>query len=167
MPVRLGLADPTGAPWGTDRFDRMVSGTARRRVAFRLARHSPLPAPKAQRRSKILHPEGLGHRHRLPGRIIMELGQPDNQALRRGHPSPRGRVAIGDVLEKCLWVDRLATLPIEHGEDTADPRVEIKRASVAADLTIDGALDSQWFESHALRPIFPTLHGPGRGIGQA
>src|SRR5690349_23035603 len=100
------LADPTGAPWGTDRFDRMVSGTARRPVAFRLARHSPLPAPKTQRRPKILHREGLGHRHRLPGGVILILRQPHNQPLRRGHPAARGRVSVGDVLQEGLWVDR-------------------------------------------------------------
>src|SRR6266852_378225 len=105
-----GLPRPPRSGWRTGRLGRMDPGTARRPVAFRLARHPPLPAPEAQRRPKVLHREGLGHRHRLPGGVILVLRQPDDQSLGLGHSPARGRVSVGDVLEEGIWVDRLATL---------------------------------------------------------
>src|SRR6266404_1249303 len=159
-----GLPRPPRSWWRTGRLRRMDPGTARRPVAFGLARHPPLPAPEAQRRTKVLHCEDFGHQHRLPRGVIMIFRQPDDQSLGRGHPSARGRVPVGDVLEEGLWVDRLATLPIEDCQYVADARVQVKRAGVAADLAVYRPFDGQRFEGDALRPVFPALHRPSRGI---
>ena len=48
-------------------------------------------------------------------------------ALRGCEETKISRVAVGDVLEKGLRIDRPTALPIEHGEDTADARIEIER----------------------------------------
>ena len=105
----------------------------------------------------------LEGRQHLLGALIDEVIIGDNQVEIRGVLPGRSYPPTGAGNRP----KPLATLPIEYREDTADARVEIEGAGVAADLAVDRAFDGQRFQGHALRPILPALHCPGRGIRQA
>jgi hypothetical protein len=80
------------------------------RISGRLPVHRPLPAPEAQGGEKILQREGRRHRHHLPGWVIEVLREPDDEALGGGEAGACRGMAIGEVLEERLRVDRLGAL---------------------------------------------------------
>jgi hypothetical protein len=79
-------------------------------IAVRLPVHRPLPAPEAEGSEKVLQCERSRHRHHLPGRVIEMLREPDDEALGGAEAGARRGMAVGEILEERLRVDRLATL---------------------------------------------------------
>src|SRR5215472_15445991 len=136
-------------------------------VALRFAVHSPLPAPEIAGRQEVGQGHRLGNRHDLPGRIIDQLGEADDEPLLRGEGEAVGGVTVGNILEKGFRVDRLAALPVDHRQDPSHPRVEIQGARVAAELAVDGALDGEGLEIHAPGPVLPALDPPDGGLREA
>src|SRR5262249_16727352 len=101
------------------------------RIGDRFAFHAAQPSPEAHCRHEVLDRERSGYRHDLPGRIRHELRKPDDESLGRDHAQAFRGVPVGHILEKGLRVDRLATLPIEDGQDPFDSSIEIERARIA------------------------------------
>src|ERR1700687_3054198 len=89
-------------------------------MSGRVPAHRPLPAPEPEGGEKILQRGRGRHRHHLPGRVIEVLRKPDDEALGGGEAGARGGMAVGEVLEERLRVNRLAAFPIEHGQDPLD-----------------------------------------------
>src|SRR5215467_908024 len=136
-------------------------------VALGLTIHSPLPAPQIAGRQEVGQGHRLGDRHDLPGRIIDQLGEADDEPLLGGQAEPLGGVAVGDILEEGFWIDGLAALPVDHGYDPSYPRVEIQGARVAAELAVHGALDGEGLEIHASDPVLLGLDSPDSGFRKA
>src|SRR5262245_14741870 len=136
-------------------------------VAFRMAAHSALPAPEIAGRQEVGQGHCFGDRYDLPSRIIDQLGEADDEPLLRGEGKSLGSVAVRDVLEEGLRVNRLAALPVDHRQDPGHARVEIQGARVAAELAVDGALDGEWLELYAPGPVLPALDRPDGGLREA
>jgi hypothetical protein len=79
-------------------------------IAGRPPVHRPLPAPEAEGGKKVLQREHGRHRHHLPGRVLEVLREPDDEALGGGEPGARRGMAVREVLEERLRVDRLVVL---------------------------------------------------------
>ena len=79
-------------------------------ISGRLPVHRPLPAPEAESGEKVLQRERGRHRHHLPGRVIEVLREPDDEALSCGEAGARRGMAVGEVLQERLRVDRLSAL---------------------------------------------------------
>src|SRR5262245_43123630 len=82
--------------------------------ADREAVHPALPAPESKRGKKIPQPEGVGNRHHLPGWVIDEFRKAHDGSLFGAQTQAGGGVAIGEILEERLRIDRASALPIKH-----------------------------------------------------
>jgi len=110
-------------------------------VALRLAVHPALPSPEIAGGQEVREGHSLGDGHDLPGRVVEQLRKAHDQPLLGRHTEAFCGMAIRDVLEERLWVDRLAALPVDDCRDAADLGVEIHCPRVAAELAVHRALD--------------------------
>src|SRR5215831_19648292 len=76
---------------GLERFSRLEG-------AIRAALDASLPAPQAESGEKVRERHSVRYHHHLPGRILEELGQADDQALARRETQAMGRMAIRHIL---------------------------------------------------------------------
>src|SRR5262245_31601809 len=96
-----------------------------------------LPSPQPESREKVVQSQRVRNEHDLPRQIVDELRETHDKPLVGPKAEAGGGMAIRQILQKRLRVDRPATFPIKDRGNTLHPRVEVERAGVATPETID------------------------------